>query len=91
MTHKPFMTRGMFQTCSHITCAHTSSKIPNKRSNGGVATQNDVEPRPNQMKSWRKNGGVAKQYDAEPIKRYHSDQLGFMNLMENPRKQSPYK
>jgi len=23
----------------------------NKRNNGGVATQNDVEPRPNQMKN----------------------------------------
>jgi len=50
-----------------------SSYASNTRNNGGVSTQNDVEPRPNQMKGWRNNGGVATQYDAEPIKRYHSD------------------
>jgi len=45
------------------------SHASNRRNNGVVARQNDVEPHPNQIKNWKNNGGVAKQYDAEPINR----------------------
>jgi len=73
MKHKLSMTRSVFWACSGRTFTHSSCHAWNRRNNGGVSTQNDVEPRPNQMKSWRNNGGVATQYDAELFKRYHSD------------------
>ena len=73
MKFKLIINRSMLKTCFDHAFTYTFCYALTRNNNGGVATQNDVEPRPNQTKSWRNNGGVATQYDAEPIKRYHQD------------------
>jgi len=63
MKYKLIINRNMFYTYFDHAFTYTFCYALTRNNNGGVARQNDVEPRPNRAKNRKNNGVVARQYD----------------------------